>query len=133
MRAFFWSLLCVGNGIVYVHRQAKETGSSTKKIQINVISEYTLEGSVREYEYVIKLNTIDILSVQWARAYLDAFYIHQNFLKKVLTSPQHGQIPNRDIERKGNKGFRSYQLVGKEVNSYGEIFFLERMDGQTSV
>ena len=38
-----------------------------------------------------------------------------------------------DIERKGNKGFRSYQLVGKEVNSYGAIFFLERMDGQTSV
>ena len=75
----------------------------------------------------------DINSVQWEYTHLDAFYIHQNFLNKVLTSPQHGQIPNRDIERKGNKGFRSYQLVGKEVNSYGAIFFLERMYGQTSV
>ena len=67
------------------------------------------------------------------QTHLGAFYIRQIFFQKVLTSPQHGQIPNRDIERKGNKGFRSYQLVGKEVNSYGAIFFLERMDGQTSV
>ena len=109
------------------------TDNSIKKIQINVISKHTLEGSAREYAYVVRLNTIDILSVQWARTHLGAFYIRQIFFQKVLTSPQHGQIPNRDIERKGNKGFRSYQLVGKEVNSYGAIFFLERMDGQTSV
>lgn len=81
----------------------------------------------------MELNTIEILSVQWVNIHPGAFYIHQNFFEKVLVSPQHWQIPNRDIERKGNKGFRSYQLVGKEVNSYGAIFFLERMDGQTSV
>lgn len=64
-----------------------------------------------------------IKCVRWAVARSDAFYIYENFLKNFLPEPNIGHHPFGTMDEREIETSSVCWWKGKEVNSYGEIFF----------
>ena len=97
---------------------------TAKKILMITALSNTLAPMVKTYirAGVIIESVIDC--VRWASlACPGAFYIYENFLKKFLPEPNIEHYPFGTMDEREIEISSMCWWKGKEVNSYGEIFF----------
>lgn len=96
---------------------------TTKKILISAALSYTLAPMVKTYIEAGVTTESVIKCVRWAMARPGAFYIYGKFLKNFLPEPNIGHHPFGTMDEREIKTSSVCWWKGKEVNSYGEIFF----------
>lgn len=96
---------------------------TVKKILSNNALINTLVPMVKPHVKARVINKTVIKCVHWAIAHMDAFYISENFLKSFLPEPNIGHYPFGTLDEREIETSSVCWWKGKEVNSYGEIFF----------
>ena len=97
---------------------------TAKKILIIAALLNTLVPMVKTYIRTGVTSESVIKCVRWASlACPGAFYIYENFLKNFLPEPNIGHHPFGTMDEREIETSSMCWWKGKEVNSYGEIFF----------
>ncbi|EET60892.1 hypothetical protein BRYFOR_06958 [Marvinbryantia formatexigens DSM 14469] len=97
---------------------------TAKKILMIAALSNTLVPMVKTYIRAGVIIESVIKCVRWASlACPGAFYIYENFLKNFLPEPNIGHHPFGTMDEREIETSSMCWWKGKEVNSYGEIFF----------
>ena len=97
---------------------------TAKKILMITDISNTLEPMIITYISSGVIIVSVIVCVRWFSLFCTgAFYIYENFLKKFLPEPNIGHYPFGTMDEREIEISSMCWWKGKEVNSYGEIFF----------
>ena len=98
-------------------------GYTAKKILNNATLPDTLVPVVKTFVNAgVKTKSV-INCVRWAITHMGAFYISEHFLKSFPPEPNIGHYPFGTLDEREIETSSVCWWKGKEVNSYGEIFF----------